>query len=91
MAPNNKKKREHGLRILLFNNCSKIIRMTNFNTNKITERYLNTNYIALEELKEKEINENTNKSTKLWLKSGKTRLWRVNNYDVDIENYPMLS
>jgi hypothetical protein len=37
-------------------------------TNKIAERYLNTNEIALEELKAKELNENTNKSTQFWLK-----------------------
>jgi hypothetical protein len=31
---------------------------------KTNKRYLNTNEIALEELKAKELNENTNKSTK---------------------------
>jgi hypothetical protein len=34
----------------------------------MAERYLNTNEIVLEELKAKELNENTNKSTKFWLK-----------------------
>jgi hypothetical protein len=34
----------------------------------MAERYFNTNEIALEELKAKELNENTNKSTKFWLK-----------------------
>jgi hypothetical protein len=33
-------------------------------TKKIAERYINTNEIALEELKAKELNENTNKGTK---------------------------
>ena len=54
------------------------------------ERYLNTNEIALEELKAKELNENTNKSSKFWLK-----VWRdwalAREHDVDIENYPILS
>jgi hypothetical protein len=53
----------------------------------MVERYLNTNEIAL---KAKELNEHTNKSTKFWLK-----VWQdwalVREYDVDIENYPMLS
>ena len=51
----------------------------------MAERYLNTNEIALEELKAKELNENTNKSTKFWLK-----VWQdwalAREYDVDIEN-----
>jgi hypothetical protein len=38
----------------------------------------------------KELNENTNKSTKLWLK-----VWQdwalAREYDVDIEKYPILS
>jgi hypothetical protein len=34
----------------------------------MAERYFNTNEIALEELKAKELHENTNKSTKFWLK-----------------------
>jgi hypothetical protein len=34
----------------------------------MAERYLNTNEIVLEELKAKEVNINTNKSTKFWLK-----------------------
>ena len=34
----------------------------------MAERYLNTNEIVLEELKAKELNKNTNKSTKFWLK-----------------------
>ena len=56
----------------------------------MAERYLNTNEIALEELKAKELNENTNKSTKFWLKSGRT--WTLaREYDVDIEYYPILS
>ena len=54
----------------------------------MAERYLNTNEIALEELKAKELNENTNKSTKFWLK-----VWQdwalAREYDVDIENYPI--
>ena len=54
------------------------------------ERYLNTNEIALEELKAKELNENTNKSSKFWLK-----VWRdwalAREHDVDIENDPILS
>jgi hypothetical protein len=42
----------------------------------------------LEELKAKELNENTNKSTKLWLKVCQD--WAlVREYD-DIENYPIL-
>ena len=59
-------------------------------TNKMAERYLNTNEIAVEELKAKELNEHTNKSTKFWL-----NIWQdwalVREYDVDIENYPILS
>jgi hypothetical protein len=51
----------------------------------MAERYLNTNEIALEELKAKELNENTNKSSKFWLK-----VWQdwalAREYDVDIEN-----
>ena len=57
-------------------------------TNKMVERYLNTNEIALEEAKE--LNEHTNKSIKFWLK-----MWQewalAREYDVDIENYPILS
>jgi hypothetical protein len=49
----------------------------------MAERYLNTNEIALEELKAKELNENTNID---WL-----NVWQnwalVREYDVDIENY----
>jgi hypothetical protein len=56
----------------------------------MAERYLNTNEIALEELKAKGLNNNTNKSTKFWLK-----VWQdwalLREYDVDIENYPILS
>jgi hypothetical protein len=56
----------------------------------MAERYLNTSEIALEELKAKELNENTNKSTKFWLK-----VWQewdlAREYGVDIENYPILS
>ena len=56
----------------------------------MAERYLNTSEIALEELKAKELNENTNKSSKLWLK-----VWQewdlAREYGVDIENYPILS
>ena len=56
----------------------------------MAERYLNTNEIALEELKAKELNKNTNKSTKFWLK-----VWQdwalAGECDVDIENYPILS
>jgi hypothetical protein len=37
----------------------------------------------------KELNENTNKSTKFWLKVCRTGLWREN--DVDIGKYPILS
>jgi hypothetical protein len=50
-------------------------------------KVFNTNEIALEELKAKELNGNTNKSTKFWLK-----VWQdwalAREYDVDIENYP---
>ena len=60
----------------------------------MAERYLNTNEIALEEVKAKEPepNENTNESTTFWLK-----VWQdwalplAREYDVDIENYPILS
>jgi hypothetical protein len=56
----------------------------------MAERYLNTNEIALEELKAKELNKNTNKSTKFWLK-----VWQdwalARECDVGIENYPILS
>jgi hypothetical protein len=45
----------------------------------MAERYLNTNEIALrEELKAEELNENTNKSTKFWLKVWQDWLWREN-------------
>ena len=44
----------------------------------MAETYLNTNEIAVEELKAKELNENTNKSTKFWLKARRTGLWREN-------------
>jgi uncharacterized protein YjbK len=54
----------------------------------MAERYLNTNEIALEEVKAK-VKIRT-KSTKFWLK-----VWQdcvlAREYDVDIENYPILS
>ena len=37
----------------------------------------------------KELNENTNKSTKFWLKFGRTGLWRENM--ILTEKYPILS
>jgi hypothetical protein len=44
----------------------------------------------IEELKAKELNENTNKRTKFWLK-----VWQdwalAREYDVHTENYPILS
>jgi hypothetical protein len=40
----------------------------------MAESYLNTNEIALEELKAKELNENTNRSTKFLLRE----CWREN-------------
>ena len=64
----------------------------------MVERYLNTNYIALEdfplnkisgckeaieEIKAKELNKNTNKSTKFWLKVWQN--WALaREYDIDI-------
>ena len=52
------------------------------------ERYLNTKEIALQELKAKELNESRN--TKFWLKI--LQDWALaREYDVDIENYPILS
>ena len=54
----------------------------------MAERYLNTNEIALEELKAK-VKIRT-KRIKFWLK-----VWQdwvlAREYDVDIENYPILS
>jgi hypothetical protein len=55
----------------------------------MAERYLDSNKIALEELKAKELNENTNKSTKFWLKVWQD--WALAREYVDIENYPILS
>jgi hypothetical protein len=56
----------------------------------MAERYLNTKEIALQELKAKELNESRNKSTKFWLKI--LQDWALaREYDVDIENYPILS
>ena len=53
----------------------------------MAERYLHTNSVELEALKAKANNENTNKSTKYWLK-----VWQdwalVRQYDAEIENYP---
>ena len=73
-----------------FINCTAVQLMIFSKTNKMAERYLDSNKIALEELKAKELNENTNKSTKFWLK-----VWQdwalAREYDVDIENYPILS
>ena len=55
-------------------------------TKKMAERYLHTNSVELEALKAKANNENTNKSTKYWLK-----VWQdwalVRQYDAEIENY----
>ena len=72
--------------------------MTDFSkTNKMAEtraeRYLNTNEIALKGLKPKELNKNTNKSTKFWLLVCQD--WALaREYDVDIEyilsNFVML-
>jgi hypothetical protein len=39
----------------------------------------------------KELNENTNKSTKFWLKSGTTVLWRENMMLTLRSTYPILS
>ena len=58
-------------------------------TNKTADRYLNANSIDLEKLliKAKANNENTNKSTRSWLK-----VWQdwalARQYDAEIENYP---
>ena len=52
----------------------------------MADRYLNTNSIDLEELKAKTNNENTNKSTKSWLKVRQD--WALERqYDAEIENY----
>ena len=53
----------------------------------MAERYLHTNLVDLEALKAKPNNENTNKSTKYWLK-----VWRkwalVRQHDAEIGNLP---
>ena len=71
-----------------FINCTAVQLMIFPKQTKRRERYLNTslniNEIALEELKTKELNENTNKSTKFWLKFCQD--WALaREYDVDIE------
>ena len=69
-----------GVQLMIFPNAKTI---------KMAERYLSTNKIALEKLKAKELNENTNKSVKFWLK-----VWQgwalAREYDVEIENYSVL-
>jgi hypothetical protein len=60
-------------------------------TNKMAERYLNTNEIDIVELKAKGLNETTNKSTEFWLKVLQAVLTLAREYDVDIESYPILS
>ena len=53
----------------------------------MADRYLNTNSIDLEKLKARANNENTNKSTKSWLKVRQD--WALERqYDAQIENYP---
>ena len=69
-----------------FINCTALI-VFPMKIRKMADRYLYTNSIDLEELKAQANNENTNKSTKSWLK-----VWEdwalVRQYNAKIENYP---
>ena len=71
-----------------FINCTAVqLMIFPMKTNKMADRYLNTNSPDLQEIKAKPNNENGNKITKSWLK-----VWQdcalVRQYDAEIKNYP---